>query len=112
MLVKNGPISLVGTKVSSRSPETDGEFSVAIPRVLAFGSSWEPRVEADLGLRPLLNKSLPWDVQCIRVVCLRGKKGIIPDGPATILRNFPALHVFHSHVKSTDSECPDYRPRR
>jgi len=47
MLAKNGPMSLVGTKVSSRSLKTDGEFSVVIVRVSGFGSNWVPGVEID-----------------------------------------------------------------
>ena len=45
MLAKNGPISSVGTKVSSRSLKMDGEFSVAIAKVSAFGSNWVPGAE-------------------------------------------------------------------
>ena len=37
MLARNGPISWVGTKVSSRSLKTGGEFSVAMAKVWAFG---------------------------------------------------------------------------
>jgi len=66
MPVKNGPIFLVGTKVSSRSLKMDGELSVVMAKVSAFGSSWEPRVETDVGITPP-TESWPWDVQCIRV---------------------------------------------
>ena len=47
MLAKNGPISWVGTRVSSRSLKMDGEFSVAIAKVSAFGLNWVPGVEID-----------------------------------------------------------------
>ena len=52
MLAKNGPISLVGTKAPSRSLKMGGEFSAAMAKVWAFGSSWEPKAETDVRITP------------------------------------------------------------
>ena len=60
MLAKNGLIFSVGTKVSSRSLKTDGVFSVAMVRVSAFGSNWEPGVEADFRITPYSTRARRW----------------------------------------------------
>jgi len=58
MLAKNGPIFWVGTKASSRSLKTDGELSVAMVKVWAFGSSWELKVEIDFRITPPTHRKL------------------------------------------------------
>ena len=92
MLAKNGLISSVGTKVSSRSLKMGGEFFVAMVRVSAFGSNWVPGAEINgiyvpTKLELAVACGVHIVVQCVRTrrlvfgVCEAIKIYLAPDRP-------------------------------
>ena len=78
----------------------------------ASGTSWASGTGIDVGILSATNIELQVAAHFHRLV--RVKNELIPEEPMTtaMVRNFPALHFFHSHVKRTDSECPYGSPCR